>query len=248
MTEEESILEGSLTVQAALQSGWREIYEILIAEQKRNDRRLGRLQRQAEAAGIKVSYRSRSEIQALASGESHGGVLARAGERRFCRLEDLLPAAGAAFIVMLDGIEDPYNFAGAARALYAAGADGIVLRPRNWTSAGALVGRASAGAIERMPLAIAESASAAAAFFRAQGLTVAAAAKSDRALSIYQADLSLPLFLLIGGERRGVTRSFLATVDLQLLIPYGRDFGPAIGTVGAAAIIAFEAMRQRRLS
>ncbi len=248
MRAEENILEGSLTIQAALQSGWREIHEVLIVEQKRNDRRLQRLQRQAEAAGISVSYCSRSAIQQLASGDSHGGVLARTGERRFCRLEELLPAERAAFIVMLDGIEDPYNFAGAARALYAAGADGIVLRPRNWTSASAIVGRASAGAIERLPLAIAESASAAAAFFRAQGLTVAAAAKSDRALSIYQADLSLPLFLLIGGERRGVTRSFLQTVDLQLLIPYGRDFGPSLGTVGAAAVIAFEVMRQRSSS
>ena len=245
MTAALYILEGALSIQAAIESRWREVYEVLIDENKRADRRLNRLRRGAAAAGAAISYLPRSAIDQLASGTSHGGAIAKAGARAFSALEDLLPAQGTAFIVMLDGIEDPYNFAAAARALYAAGAHGIVLRPRNWTSASAVVGRASAGAIERIPLAIAEGAADAAAFFRAHGLRVAAAAKTEGARSIYQADLSIPLFLLIGGERRGVTRSFLRHADLQLAIPYGREFAQSLGTVGAVSVIAFEVMRQR---
>ena len=189
---------------------------------------------------------SRAAIEKCASGGSHGGLIARVSERRFCQLDELLPKDGAAFIVMVDGIEDPYNFAGALRALYAAGVDGAVLRPRNWSSASALVGRASAGAIERLPLAIADSAAEAAEFYRGRGLAVACAAETESSRSIYEADLTPPLFLLIGGEKRGVTRSFLRAADLHLQIPYGRDFGHSLGAVGAASVIAFEVLRQRR--
>ena len=245
MPADQFLLEGILSIQAAIEAGWREVHQVLIDENKRYDRRLSALRKQADAAGIAVSYVPRSTIDQLSSGDSHGGALAQAGERRFCELSDLQPKDAAAFIVMLDGIEDPYNFSGAIRALYASGADGVVLRPRNWTSASALVGRASAGTIERLPLAIAESAAEAAEFYRGHGLKIAATAATEGAQSVFCAELSEPLFLLIGGERRGVTRSFLRSADLQLRIPYGREFGHSLGTVAAASVIAFEVMRQR---
>ncbi len=238
-------LEGRLSVAAAIKAGWRDVHQILIDQKKRYDRRLSSLLRQAEAADISVAFVSADHIQSRASGATHGGVLAEASERRFCRLADLLPADRAAFIVMLDGIEDPYNFAGAVRCLYAAGVDGLVLRPRNWTRASAVVGRASAGAIERLPLAIAETAGHAADYYRARGLQIAVAAKSTRSRAPAQADLSQPSFLLIGGERRGVTRSFVRSADLTLEIPYGRDFDQSLGAVAATAVIAFEVKRQR---
>ncbi len=245
MDQASGLLEGRLSIQAAMQAGWRDVHRILIDSRKRFDRRLSAMLRQAEAAAVPIAFVSDDAIQQRATGNSHGGVLAEVGERRFCDPADLLPVERAAFIVMLDGIEDPYNFAGAVRCLYAAGVDGVVLRPRNWTSASAIVGRASAGAIERMPFAIAETAAQAADFYRAQGLQIAVAAKSARSRSPDQADLTRPTFLLIGGERRGVTRSFAQSADLTLEIPYGRDFDQSLGTVAATAIIAFEVMRQR---
>lgn len=245
MDPADGLLEGRLSVQAAIESGWRDVHQLLIDSQKRYDRRLRPLLRQARAANIPVSFVAADAIQQRASGSTHGGVLADVGERRFCALADLLPAGRAAFIVMLDGIEDPYNFAGAVRCLYAAGVDGIVLRKRNWTSAGAIVGRASAGAIERVPLALADTAAQAADMYRAQELQIAVAAKSARSRAPDQADLTQPTFLLIGGERRGVTRSFAQAADLTLEIAYGRAFDQSLGTVAATAIIAFEVKRQR---
>lgn len=240
-----ALLEGHLSVRAAIESGWRDVHSIFIDQKKRYDRRLSLLLRQAGAADIPIAFVSGDNIQLRASGNTHGGVLAEVGERRFCQLADLLPVDRAAFIVMLDGIEDPYNFAGAVRCLYAAGVDGVVLRPRNWTSASAIVGRASAGASERLPLAIAETAAQAADHYRAQGLQIAVVAKAGGSGPPDQADLTQPSFLLIGGERRGVTRSFARSADLTLEIPYGRDFDQSLGTVAATAIIAFEVKRQR---
>lgn len=241
----QTLLEGWLSIQAALDAGSRPIHQLCLDEGKRYDWRLNQLARQAAAAGIHLSYRPRADIDELASGTSHGGMVAVVGERRFVSLAGLLEADAAAFIIMLDGVEDPYNFGGAIRALYAAGAHGLVVRPRNWTSASAIVGRASAGASERIKLAIAQNAAEAAGFFRARGLLIAQTANTDDATALFAADLTQPLFLLIGGERRGLTRSLPQRTDMQLRIPYGREFSGSLGTISAAAIIAFEVMRQR---
>ncbi len=146
---------------------------------------------------------------------------------------------------MLDGIEDPFNFGYAVRVLYAAGADGLVVRPRNWTSAAGVVARASAGASELIPIAVAETALDAATALRTQGLTIACTVHKQ-SISIYNANLTIPLFLVIGGEKRGITRSFLDKADLLLHIPYGRAFAQSLGAASAAAILGFEIMRQRR--
>jgi 23S rRNA (guanosine2251-2'-O)-methyltransferase len=148
---------------------------------------------------------------------------------------------------MLDGVEDPFNFGYAVRALYAAGVDGLIVRPRNWMSAAGTVARASAGASEWIPMAVAETAEEAAIFFRKQGLAVACTAK-ENAIPIDKVSLEGPLFLLIGGEKRGITRSFLEQADLTLQIPYGRLFEQSLGTTSAAAILGYEIMRQRRLA
>jgi len=73
-----------------------------------------------------------------------------------------------------------------------------------------------------------------------------AVADEERAIPLYDADLSGPLFLVIGGEKRGITRSFRDGADLRLAIPYGSAFDQSLGTAAATAVIAFEVLRQRR--
>ena len=77
-------------------------------------------------------------------------------------------------------------------------------------------------------------------------MRVACAVADANAVELHEADLSGGVFLLIGGERRGVTRSFIDRADLRLRIGYGRERAPELGTAAAAAIIGFEALRQRR--
>ncbi|MDZ4767050.1 MAG: RNA methyltransferase [Chloroflexota bacterium] len=241
---EASLLEGLIAVAAALDAASRPIQRLII-DRDRRDYETIKLVRAANAQTIPVERASAADIDARAAGKTHGGVIALVGERRFVSLDALLPDGRAAFVVMLDGVEDPYNFGQAVRAFYAAGADGLVVRPRNWMSAAGVVARASAGASERISTAVAETVQDAADFFRARGLRIAVAAK-ERAVSIYDADLSAPLFLVIGGEKRGVTRSFADEADMRLRIPYGRAFPHSLGTTPAAAALAFEIMRQRQ--
>lgn len=242
--DEQTWLEGRISVEAALSAGSRPITAVYI-QQRRWDRGLQQLIDLAKTKGVVVKQVDADFIAQHASGGSHGGVLATVGPRRHATLDDLVSAAAVPFVAMLDGIEDPFNLGQALRALYAAGATGVVVRPRTWTTAAATVARASAGASERITLATAESAEDAAAFFRARGLIVACTTR-DMAVSIYDADLTVPLFLLIGGERRGITRSFLEQADLRLAIPYGRSFRQSLGVTAAAAVVGFEVLRQRR--
>jgi 23S rRNA (guanosine2251-2'-O)-methyltransferase len=242
-------LEGHIAIRAALEAASRPVHALLLDRAARD--REGHLARLARLAGenhVPVERVSREDIDAQVSGGTHGGALALCGPRRFVALEELLPnatAGHAPFVVMLDGVEDPFNFGQAIRALYAAGADGLVVRPRNWMSAAAIVARSSAGASERIPTAVAETAEDAARFFHGHALAVATTAQT-RAIPLYAADLTGPLFLLIGGEKRGITRSFLEAADLVIAIPYGRAFPESLGTTAAAAVLAFEIMRQRR--
>ncbi len=231
---------------AALRGRSRPIHRILIAsEGVRAERPASEIARLARAQGVAVERTPRAVIDDMAAGASHGGVLAEVGERSFIPLP-ALASGPSPFVVMLDGVEDPYNYGAALRSLYAAGATGIVVRPRSWTSATAIVARSSAGASELLPTAVATDPEAAEAAMRGAGLLVACAAERADAVSIHAADLTPPLFLLIGGERRGVMRSIIDRAEVVLRIPYGRSGAPSLGTAAAAAVIGFEVMRQRR--
>ncbi len=242
--EETAQLEGFISVLAALQGERRQVYGIQLRIGK-EDSQTRRLAQMAQKASVPLQRVSAGEIEHLADGKTHGGVLAQVGPYQFAPLAGLLAGKSAAFVAMIDGVEDPFNFGSSVRALYAAGADGLVLRPRNWLSAAGIVARASAGASELIPTALAETAADAADFFRTAGLTIACATDEPGSVSLYDADLTRPLFLLIGGEKRGITRSFLDQADLKLRIPYGRPLPHSLGTASATAIVAFEIMRQR---
>jgi 23S rRNA (guanosine2251-2'-O)-methyltransferase len=252
---ERAILEGHISISAAMEAQSREIYGIQISVDSL-DRPVQDLERRARALGIRVQRVEPGVIQAQVTGQTHGGVIAQVGPRRFVALEDLLAHAQSGtpqaplsrktppLVVMLDGIEDPFNFGAAVRSLYAAGVDGLVLRPRNWMSAASTVVRSSGGASELIPTAIAETVLDAAEFYSARGLKVAVAARG-RSVSIFEADLAVPLFLAIGGEKRGLSRPLVERADLRLEIPYGRRWPVSLGTAAATAVLAFEIMRQR---
>ena len=146
--------------------------------------------------------------------------------------------------MLLEGIEDPYNFGYALRSIYASGADGVVLTPRNWMSAAGVVCRASAGASELLPLSVAEPLEAVD-IFRSRGYKIVCADLRD-AVDVYDAELKRPLLIIVGGERRGISRVLLDAADLRVRLPYGRDFGASLSAATASSLIAFEVLRQNR--
>lgn len=249
--QKDTLFEGIVSVRALLESyaariNDRRITRILYDASRRQEKELAWLRHRADEYGFSLESVSSTELEQITVGSTHGGIVAYAAERTFPPLSDkILSSPLEGLYVMLEGIEDPYNFGYAIRSLYAAGTAGIVLSPRNWMSAAGIVCRASAGASERIPIYSAESASDAAAFFRGKGCSVVCADLRD-SVSVFDADIGLPAFLIVGGEKRGISRTLLEQADLRVKIDYGREFPQALSAASAASVIAFEIFRKNR--
>ena len=143
---------------------------------------------------------------------------------------------------MIEGIEDPYNFGYALRTIYAAGADGVILTKRNWMSAAGVVCRSSAGASEMLTM-FTEEGTVAANVFKEKGYTIAAAGIRN-SVSAFESNLKKPIFLIVGGEKRGISASLLEKADQIVRLDYGRDFNGSLSAASAASILAYEVLRQ----
>ncbi len=208
---------------------------------KKHPRDIPYLRHRAEEMGFSLSEVSEAEIDALTSGHTHGGIAAECTERTIPLLspEHILPHG---FYMMLEGIEDPFNFGYAIRSIYAAGTDGIIIPPRNWMSVAGVVCRSSAGASELISTFVAD-AETASDIFRSRGYKIVCADLPD-SVPVQSADLSRPLFLIVGGEKRGISRKCLEKADAIVRIDYGRDFSASLSAASAAAILSYEVARQ----
>ena len=225
----------------------RKIMEILFDEARADSRfkELNYLSKVANQYGFTMTKATSDEINKLAIGNSHGGILAKCTSRTISTLaEEADKISQNGFFVMLDGIEDPYNFGYSLRSIYAAGADGIILPPRNWLTAAGVVARASAGASELLPLYTSEPLEAVD-IFKAADYKVVCADKPN-SVSIYDADLRKPIFLIVGGEKRGIRASVLEKADEIVRIDYGREFNASLSAASASTVIAYEILRQNR--
>lgn len=229
---------GPISVDGVLRAGNRSVHRVVVGP--RRPKRIERIMEAAAALGVPVEEATEDVLESLSP--KHGGVVAEVGERRFLAPDDVWGSGASPFVAHLDGIEDPFNFGQAVRTLFAAGCDGVLLAERNWMTATATVTRSSAGATELMPAAVQAAGDAVDAAL-ARGARVVAT--SDRAEhDVHELDLTGPLLVLFGGEKRGVTRSILSRVE-AVRIPYGRRFPRSLGTVAATSVVAFEVLRQR---
>ena len=186
------------------------------------------------------------ELAEVTSGSTSGGFIAVCSKRYLPELDALktrLSLGEGGFYALLDGIEDPYNFGYSLRSLYAAGADGVILPPRNWLEFSSTVARSSAGASELSKIYVGDPIDAVE-IFKSHGFCIACAGIRD-SVSLYEADLSGPTLLIVGGEKRGISRKLLDTCDLTVRINYGRDFKGPLPTAAAVSVIAFEAAKQQ---
>lgn len=236
------VIEGSVSVKAVLNGGRRTVSEILF-DKDRKDRDLAFILKKAREMNIKYTPCKRVDIDAVASGKTHGGLIAYVGERKYENESDLFGVENP-FILLLEGIEDPYNFGDSLRSAYAAGATGVIVPSRNWLTAASVVIKASAGASEYLPTLVSEDLGKTVIEARNRGLKVYCAERRD-AESLYDKNLKEPVVLAIGGEMRGLSRAVLDNADGNVFIPYGSGFRCALSASAASAVIGFEVMRQR---
>ena len=247
-TDDPSVFEGMLSVRAvidAFQSGKSDRRVIRVyfdrerAEKKEKDLKYLREKQKEQHFALELT--DREYLDGLCRGTTHGGIAAECTERNYSGEFDEDFMSGG-FFVLLDGIEDPYNFGYSLRSLMAAGVTGLVLPPRNWLSAAGTVCRSSAGASELLDIRVADPLEAVR-FFKSRGIRIVCSS-IKRSVSVYDAALKTPLLLVIGGEKRGISASVLELADDIVRLDYGSRFRCSLSSASASAVLAFEIARQ----
>lgn len=245
-----SLFEGMVSIRALLDSARagisdRRIERILYTPRRaeKYPREIAFLRHEAERQGFRIEETTEEELSSRTLGSTHGGIVAEASERTTPPLTEDTPLAGG-FYVMIEGIEDPYNFGYALRSLYALGVSGIILPERNWLTAAGVVARASAGASERFTYYTAPAEDAAR-IFKARGYRIVCA-DIDTEDSLENTAIPYPVLLIVGGEKRGISRAVLSLADTVVKISYGREFDAALSAASATTILAYEIAKQNK--
>ncbi len=228
----------------ALAAGTRHFDRLLIVKGLRS-RRLSDAIRRATLLGIPLRFEMRETLDRMAGGVPHQGIIAVVSEKPVLSLESLLDGAHEpALVVVLDGVEDPRNLGAILRTAEAAGADGVVLPERHSAGLSETVARASAGALEHVPVARVGNLVQALEALKARGIWIVGfdAAGTERWDAV---DLARPVALVLGGEGRGIRRLVREHCDHLVSIPHFGHVG-SLNVSVAAGIALYEAVRQRR--
>lgn len=235
--------EGAVSVKAVLLANRRKVNEIWI-DKKKKDRNTNFILQQAQKRKVPVFLKEREEIDEVASGKTHGGILAFGEERKMQSIDEMLKAKNP-FLVVLEGIEDPFNLGYALRTLYAAGCNGVLLNPRDWSKVEGGIVKSSAGASEYINIAFVSDMAQGLKQCQKAGCTLYCAMRKD-AVEYYDVDYQGPIVLAIGGEMRGLSKAVLEANGKNIFVPYANDFRNALNASSAVAAISFEIVRQRR--
>lgn len=243
------VFEGMTSIRAILRGidseiNDRKIEKIIFdkAKIKKISKELGYLKAVSEKYGYEIIKSDDGELSKITLGSSHGGLVAVTSDRTLPYLDDSSEIASRGFYVMIEGIEDPYNFGYSMRSLYAMGCAGIILTERNWMSAAGVVARSSAGASEMFRIYKSNQENTIKIFKNKGYKIVCADENTDNILG--QCELKMPLLLIVGGEKRGLSKAVLDSADTLVKINYKNEFKASLSAASAATMFAYEIARQ----
>ena len=243
--EVEGQLEGRNALTEALRSG-RTIDKVFIASGE-TDRALQRLAAQAKEAGAVVVPVDRRKLDAMSTTHAHQGVIALAAAREYATLDDLLEnAAGkgeAPLLVICDELTDSHNLGAILRSAECVGAHGVIIPKRRSVGLTATVAKASAGAVEYMPVARVTNINAAIADLKEKGVWIFGTV-AEGSIPMYQADLTIPAAIVIGNEGSGMSPLVRKNCDVTVHIPMKGNIS-SLNASCAASVLLYEALRQR---
>ena len=244
MTE---IIYGRHPVLAALRRAESPLEEVIVA-QGVGGPWFDEVRRLARAAGVRLRVQERAALDRLCGTPHHQGILARRGAYVYRSEQDLLDhlpdLTEPALLVAADSLTDPMNLGNLCRSALAAGAHGVIIPKDRAAGVTPVVAKAAAGALEYLPVYRVTNLADCLSRLKDAGLFVVGT-DAGGAQSIYDADLTVPLVLVIGGEDKGLRPRVRKQCDLVLAIPQA---APEIGSLNAAtagAVALFEVRRQR---
>jgi 23S rRNA (guanosine2251-2'-O)-methyltransferase len=241
------LLYGLHAVGAALTHDPRSVLEMWV-QAGRRDERLERLLEAAAGAGVSVRQVARQELDRMAGGARHQGVIAQARSMPVLDegdLEALLDRLTAPpFLIVLDGVQDPHNLGACLRTADAAGAHAVIVPRDRAVGLTATVRKVASGAAETVPFVQVTNLARCLRELRERGIWLVGAA-GEAETELYAADLRGPLALVLGAEEKGLRRLTREHCDVLVRIPMHGSVA-SLNVSVATGILLFEAVRQRR--
>ena len=239
-----NMIEGKNPVWEALKAE-RSIEKLLIAKTVQQESVRG-ITGLARSRGIKIEFAPKEKLDSLSATGRHQGVIAVCAAHAYAELDDVLDAVKqegrTPFLILLDEVQDPHNLGAIIRTAECAGAQAVVVTQHNSAGLTPAVGRASAGAIEHVPVCKVQNLVRAIESLKERGIWVVGADMEGKLA--YELDLKGPIALVIGGEGGGVRRLALEKCDFVAKLPMLGKINSLNASV-AAGILMYEVVRQR---
>ena len=237
-----NIIIGRNPVTEALKAG-REVDKLLVTSREGSMIKILAL---AKEQGIPVMYVEKAAIDRIAQGKAHQGVAAYVSPYAYSTVDDILANAAEKgedpFIVILDGLEDPHNLGAIMRTAECAGAHGIIIPKRHSCGLTETVAKASAGAIEYMPVAKVTNVAQTVDELKERGIWVAACDMGGS--DYYRTDMSGKIAVVIGSEGFGVSKLVREKCDFVVSMPMVGKI-TSLNASNAAAVVIYEVRKQR---
>src|SRR5699024_363243 len=202
--------------------------------------------REAKKQDTIIQFVSKERLSQLAQNRNHQGVVAFAAAYEYVEVSTILEKAKEkgedTFLILLDGIEDPYNLGAIIRTANLAGAHGVIIPKRRAVGLTATVAKTSAGAIYHTPVAKVTNMAATIQELKEKGIWFVCADMGGT--TMYDLNLTGPIGLVIGNEGDGVSRLVKENCDMIASIPMNGNIDSLNASV-AAGVLAYEIVRQR---
>jgi 23S rRNA (guanosine2251-2'-O)-methyltransferase len=233
-------------VRELLIAGRRKVFDIWIAAELEGDDGVADIVEIAAAQRVPVSFVGRAKLDREARSEAPQGVLAHAGELPEADLGDLLaPTTVAPFLVAVDGVTDPGNLGAIIRSCDGAGVTGVLLPRHRAAHVTPTVAKASAGAIEYVPLVLVPGLPNVLQQLSGRGVWVVGLDDgADRPLDELGSLATEPICLVLGAEGAGLSRLVRERCDSVVSIPM-RGRISSLNVSAAAALCTYEVARHR---
>lgn len=239
----EDVIAGRNAVMEALKSG-RPLDRVMVAKGDRQGS-IGPIIAKCRQLNVPVKEVDGRKLDFMA--QNHQGVIAVAACKEYAKLEDLFALAEERgekpFFIICDELEDPHNLGAILRTAEAAGAHGVIVPQRRSVGLTSTVYKASAGAVEYVPVA------------RVTNITETIKELKKRGIWVYgldmdgetwcRTDLRDAMALVVGSEGRGISRLVKEQCDFILSMPMAGKINSLNASV-ATGIVLYEVARQRQ--
>ena len=235
----ESILAGRNAVFEAIKAG-RSIEKIYV-QKGASGGSLPAILRMAQKMRIQVQQTDREKLDEMSS-ENHQGIIAVVSAAEYASVEDIIQRAKdaqeAPFILVCESIQDPHNLGAMIRTAEACGVHGLVISKHHAVGLSDAVAKTAAGALEYMPVAKVSSVAKFIDELKKEGFWIVCADMDGQ--SMYEADLTGPTALIIGGEHEGITRLVKEKADHVIRIPMRGTVNSLNASVAAGVLMSIK--------